>query len=707
MVGSISDNELQEMWKEFLVDYDYVPRLEAAAYSYPDVRSLEISALDLQDYSVDFLEYFLKNPDTVMQVGSRVFYDYYPPDTIPEGEGLRIRISEIPRNRYIAIRDLRSKHIGRFVSLEGLVKKVTEVRPRLIEGVFRCHSCGAHIRQKQYDSFELRKPAICYEEQGGCGKKTYFTLVPELSLFQDYQRIEIQEIPEGLRGGDQPQRLPATLVDDLTGEISAGDRVVLHGILRSAPRKKGGLVTTTFDIFLETNSFELERQDVDEVDLSMEDVERIKAEAAAPDIYKKLTQSISPTIKGYDEIKWAIVLQMFGGVAKLMDDGTRVRGDIHVLLFGDPGTAKSQMLRYAASIAPRGMYASGRSASAAGLTAAAVKDDQFGDGRWTLEAGALVLADMGLAAIDELDKMEKNDRSSMHEAMEQQSITVNKAGINATLQSRCSILAAANPKFGRFLTSKELLGQMDIPPPLISRFDLIFVIMDEPDEKKDRLIASHILMGHQRGEARLLEEMGERDESVQKALSTSEEFKPPFEPEFLKKYVAYAKRIVPLFTDEARRKLEDFYVKRRKNPTGTDKDDIDTEPDSLKAVFTARQMEGLIRLAEAAARARLSPRVEAADADAAIRLYTDYLDRLGDMAFEMSTSVPKAQVSRRLIIEDSIPKSDEEAIYANEIFDRANAKNKDITLSEVKKILENLSQQGLIYEPVAGKYKRP
>lgn len=705
MVDRIPDEKLQEMWDDFLTRYDYLRRLEKAADSYPDTRSLEISAVDLQDYNVDFLEYFLQNPDAVLRAGSRVFDNHYPEGTIPKGEGLNIRITEIPRSRYIAIRDLRSKHIGKFVSLEGLVKKVTEVRPKLIEGVFRCHSCGAHIRQKQ-DGNELRKPALCYEDQGGCGKKTYFTLEPQSSVFQDSQRIEIQEIPEGLRGGDQPERLTVNLVDDLTGQISPGDRVVLHGILRSAPRKRGGQLTTTFDIFLEVNSFELEQQDVDDLDLSIEDEERIKEEARAPDIYEKLTQSISPTIKGYEEIKWAIVLQMFGGVAKRMDDGTRVRGDIHILLFGDPGTAKSQMLRYAASIAPRGMYASGRSSSAAGLTAAAVKDDSFGEGRWTLEAGTLVLADMGLAAIDELDKMDKNDRSSMHEAMEQQSITVNKAGIKATLQSRCSILAAANPKFGRFLPTKDLLEQMEIPPPLISRFDLLFTIRDEPNEKKDRQIASHILMGHQRGEARLLEEMGERDEDVQKALSTTEEFKPPFEQEFLKKYVAYAKRIIPLFTDEARAKLEDFYVRRRKNPTGAGKDE-DVEPDSLRAVFTARQMEGLIRLSEAAARARLSPRVEASDADAAIRLYKDYLDSLGDMAFEMSTAIPKAQISRRLIIEECIPGSEEEAKYVSEIFEEARAKNKDITLSEVKKILENLSQNGVIYEPSVGKYKRP
>ncbi len=700
MVRPIPDDELKQMWEEFLTDYEYLPRLEKAADAYPDNRSFVIDAGDIQEYSVDFLEYLLKEPERVIAVGQAVLSDYYPPDTIPEGERLNLRVIGISRKEYIAIRDLRSEHIGTFVSMEGLVKKVTEVRPKLVDGVFRCRSCGALIHQKQTGS-ELTRPPICYEEQGGCGKKTVFSLVPQFSTFEDYQRIEIQEIPEGLRGGDQPARLPANLVDDLTGKISAGDRVVLHGILRSVPRKSGGQLTTTFDIMLDVNSYELERHDIDEFEPTPEDIERIIKEGKDPDLFENLTQSISPTIKGHEEVKWAIVLQMFGGVTKVMDDGTRVRGDIHILLFGDPGTAKSQLLRYAASLAPRGMYASGRSASAAGLTAAAVKDE-FGEGRWVLEAGALVLADMGLAAIDELDKMDKNDRSSMHEAMEQQSITVNKAGISATLQSRCSVLAAANPKFGRFIQGKDFLEQLDIPPPLLSRFDLIFTIKDKPDEETDRSIASHILIGHQRGEARLLEEMDMADEDVQKILSTSEEFKPHFEAEFLKKYIAYAKKIVPLFTEEARKKLEDFYVSQRNPavPPGTEEDK------SLKAVFTARQMEGLIRLAEATARARLSSRVEGIDADVAIKLYKDYLEALGDAAYEATTAVPRSQVSRRLAIEEAIPKSDQEALSVEDITKIARATNPAITEDEVRKILVNMATGGYVYEPKSGYYKR-
>ena len=702
MVKTIPDNELRRMWEEFLTDYDYLPRLEAAADAYPDNRSFTVDAADIQAYSMDFLTYLVERPDQVIRVGRELLPDYYPQDTIPEGEGLNLRIIGIPKKDYIAIRDLRSKDIGRFVSLEGLVRKVTEVRPRMVEGAFRCHSCGAIIKMRQ-EGGEMKKPGMCYEDQGGCGKKAGFTLVPQFSQFQDYQRVEIQEIPEGLRGGDQPQRIPANLVDDLTGEISAGDRVILHGILRSIPRKSGGQLTTTFDILLEVNSYELERHDIDEFEPTAEEIDRIIEEGKDPDLFKNLTQSISPTIKGHEEIKWAIVLQMFGGVTKMMDDGTRVRGDIHILLFGDPGTAKSQLLRYAATLAPRGMYASGRSASAAGLTAAAVKDD-FGEGRWTLEAGALVLADMGLAAIDELDKMDKNDRSSMHEAMEQQSITVNKAGISATLQSRCSILAAANPKFGRFIDNKDFLEQLDIPAPLLSRFDLIFTIKDEPDIEIDRAIASHILVGHQRGEARLLDEMDQGDEEVQKILSTSEEFKPHFEADFLKKYIAYAKRIIPLFTEEARKKLEDFYVSQR-NSSKPQSEENKKEPE-LKAVFTARQMEGLIRLAEATARARLSNRVEGVDADVAIKLYSDYLKALGDAAYETMTATPRTQVSKRLLVESAIPKINEQARGAGEIFAKVSKSNPNITEEEVRNILSKMVESGLAYEPIPGKYRR-
>src|SRR2546427_389043 len=303
--------------------------------------------------------------------------------------------------------------------------------------------------------------------------------------------------------------------------------------------------------------------------------------------------------------KEALALQLFGGVAKLMPDGRRIRGDIHLILVGDPGTGKSELLSYMIRLSPRGIYATGKAASAAGLTAAAVRDE-FGEGRWTLEAGALVLADLGLAAIDEIEKMNPQDRSAIHEAMEQQRISVAKAGITAVLQSRCAILAAANPKFGRFDEHKYISEQIDLPPALLSRFDIIFSIIDRPQAERDRELAEHILKGHKVGEIRRRRDAG----LVVESEAPEQPFTPEFDPDFFRKYVAYAKRIYPVMTDEAMQIIERKYLDIRK--TG--------EAAGSSVPITPRQLEAIIRLAEASSRLRLSETVGAEDADRAVRI---------------------------------------------------------------------------------------
>ena len=323
--------------------------------------------------------------------------------------------------------------------------------------------------------------------------------MPKRSKFVDSQKLRIQESPEGLRGGEQPQTLDVDVTDDLSGKVSPGDRVIINGILRSMQRIVKGEKSTVFDIFLECNSIEIAEKEFEEVEIDEKAEDEIRTLSKDPMIYRMITHSIAPTIYGSEDVKQAIALQLFGGIAKEMPDGTHLRGDIHVLLIGDPGIAKSQLLRYVVKLSPRAIYTSGQSSTAAGLTATAVKDE-FGEGRWTLEAGALVLADMGVAAVDEMDKMEKGDRSALHEAMEQQSISVAKAGITATLKSRCALLGAANPKYGRFDMFGDISDQINMPPSLLSRFDLIFIMTDQPEQKRDLAIAEHILKAHSTGE---------------------------------------------------------------------------------------------------------------------------------------------------------------------------------------------------------------
>ncbi|MBA3043946.1 minichromosome maintenance protein MCM, partial [archaeon] len=466
---------MKGIWERILGHYK--GNIADVERDYPEKKSVLVDYNVISSEDSDFAESLLVQPNNAIYAGEKALKEI-------TGFDINVRIMNLPKGvSRIGIRELRSEHLGKFIAAEGLVRKATEVRPKLKEAAYQCVRCGAVIKLKQ-DEMTAKEPLECYKDQGGCGKSiasTRFKLLTtpseskECSVFTDTQKLEIQESPEGLRGGSQPQRLVAYAEDDITGSISPGDRVVLNGVLRSRQRKEKGVKSTVFDIFLDVNSIEIEEHEFEEISITPEEEEDIIKLSQDKGVYQKIVSSIAPTIHGMIVEKEALALQLFGGVQKTMPDSTKVRGDIHVLLVGDPGTAKSQLLRYITQISPRGIYASGKSASAAGLTAAAVRDE-FGEGRWTLEAGALVLADKGIAAIDEMDKMSTQDRSAMHEAMEQQCISVAKAGITATLHSRCALLGAANPKFGRFDTYTPIPEQIDMPPALLSRFDLIFSI---------------------------------------------------------------------------------------------------------------------------------------------------------------------------------------------------------------------------------------
>jgi len=523
-----------------------------------------------------------------------------------------------------------------------------------------------------------------------------------LSEFIDSQKIEIQENPEGLRGGAQPERISVYLEDDLVGEISPGDRIIANGMLRSMQRRRGQFRLTSFNKVMDAVSIESQEMAFEEVEVSEKDEKKILKISKDPDIFTKMRESIAPTIYGMDVEKEALILQLFGGLAKEMPDGTRIRGDIHTLFVGDPGTAKSQMLAYMSKLAPRSIYASGKASSAAGLTAAAVRDD-FGEGQWTLEAGALVLADMGVACIDEIDKMDEKDRSSLHQAMEQQEISVAKAGINATLKSRCAVLAAANPKLGRFDEFLPMHEQINMPPALISRFDLIFSILDKPDRTRDTDLATHILRTHKAGEiseniikskiSKLTKK--ERDSLMEIVM-------PTFNPEFLRKYIAYAKRnIYPVMTDDALELIKNYYVDFRNSSEDT-------------VTFTPRQLEAFVRLAEASAKLRLSQEVTVEDAKRSINIIEQYLTRVGmdreTGKFDIdiiTTGISHTQQSRMRSIIDIIQKlcdaSEDGNADRNDIIREAEIDG--VESGKVEDAVDRLRRNGQIYEPSHGTYK--
>ncbi|MCU0851919.1 MAG: minichromosome maintenance protein MCM [Thermoplasmata archaeon] len=666
---------------------------------YPDVRSMHIDFADIEKHDPDLANYTLNRPSLSIRSAEEALRRML--SHALTNPTIHFRIKGLPRDSRIEVRGLREKHLGTFVSIEGLVRKATEVRPRVIMAVFDCVRCG-HKTIVEQEGMSFHEPLECSKDDGGCGRasgSTKFRLQPEESRFVDTQKIEAQEPPEGMRGGAQPERLAGYIEDDLSGRISPGDRVVLNGILKSV--QKGTQVKSAlFDIHLDVNSIEFEEREYEEVLITPEDELRIREFAESPDYFDRIIQSISPTIYGYEQEKEALALQLFGGVTKVMDDGTRIRGDIHIALIGDPGTAKSQMLRYMALLAPRGIYTSGKASSAAGLTAAAVKDE-FGEGRWTLEAGALVLADKGLACIDELDKMNDQDRSSIHESLEQGTISVAKAGITATLQSRCAVLGAANPKYGRFDENRSVAEQIDLPPALLSRFDAIFTMTDRPDSQQDRKVAAHILKAHRRGELMLHESPEEITAvDVGEIMRDSQGLVPSMERDFLRKYVAYSKRISPVMSDEAVRTLEGYYVSIRKLGEG----------EEASVPITARQLEALIRLSEASSRARLSQVVMAEDANRAIKIVEYYLGKVASEGGRrdidiIATGTSRSQREQIYVLRSLVQQLSDErrGVSAEELIQKAAAEN--IPEDRVRALLKRLSDAGEVYSPQPGYFK--
>lgn len=1010
-----TDADLIAKWDDFFSTGDYRLNILAIADGYPDRKSLNIDYSDLDSYDPDMAMHIMDCPDQALSMGKVAMKNRMPPGK--EWYEVNIRVRGLPRDSRVEIRSLRSKHLGKLIAVEGLVRKATEVRPRMVKGLFRCARCDAEIWEDQ-TGMMYREPSMCTNFEGSCNKTaTKFILDQENSIFIDTQKIEIQESPEGLRGGAQPERLAGFLEDDIAGQISPGNRLTLNGILRSL-QKGGREKSTLFEIHMDVHSMEFAQHEYDEIEITEEDELMIREAAKDPELFNNIVKSVSPTIYGMETEKEAIALQLFGGSAKDMDDGTKIRGDIHILLIGDPGVAKcvsaetqvslwsgaqarigdlvdqalddgdvqevddgvfaetsidiltvgkdgklckgkavrawkrdapskmfelttlsgksltvtpthpllgeagrwkkaadievgdriavvddgglrheaviskeerppadyvydmevqdthnfvsnavvshnSQLLHYMSMLAPRGIYASGKSASAAGLcvapdsmistnrgettigefvesrltapeevqpgvwrqevtgdmvlslcmqavrspkvsaiwkiktpsflveiitvqgdrlvltpetkimakkgscfdwycarelepedqtimycpagpkmfpmrwgiicsiknlqenlpeyvydltvehdhsfiangflvhnTAAAVKDD-FGDGRWTLEAGALVLADKGLACIDELDKMSTQDRSSLHEAMESQRISVAKAGITATLQCRCSLLAAANPKHGRFEDFTSIAEQIDLPPALMSRFDLIFVLTDKPEQVRDREITQHILKAHRRGQARRYEISEENaDLPLAAILAGTTEIKPIYDIDFLRKYAAYSKRIIPVLSEEATQIIEDYYLDIRRLGEG----------ENASVPITARQLEAFVRLSEASARSRLSRVVEVEDANRAVRLVRYYLEKIagtssGQLDIDMmATGIPKTQRERMPTIVQIIRQhGNKDGISLEELI--LHGEGEGISAKDVESMLNKMKTSGEIYCPKDGRFR--
>ncbi|MGM0446637.1 MAG: ATP-binding protein [Methanobacteriota archaeon] len=863
--------DLTERFIQFYRNY-YREDIGQLAQRYPnEQRSLYVSYDDLFQFDRDLAEDFLNKPEQMREYAEEALRLYDLPADVSLGRA-HVRIEDLPES--VDIRGIRvhDDHIGKLVSIQGIVRKATDVRPKVTEAAFECQRCGTMTYIPQSDG-GFQEPHECQ----GCERQGPFRVNFDQSEFVDSQKLRIQESPEGLRGGETPQSLDVDIVDDITGEVSPGDHVTCVGILHIEQVEQGNEKSAIFDLYMDGVSISIEDEEFEDMDITEADKRDIIELSERDDIYEAMVGSIAPAIYGYEEEKLAMILQLFSGVTKHLPDGSRIRGDLHMLLIGDPGTGKclkydtevtliggrevpigdlvennlddpkpiddgvfdevnfevpslqsdgtigsaratkvwkreapetmyrietasgtelevtpshplfvqngarhvprradeldvgdsvavapraatdggvaasgdqntsvvegvrlesivsierveseddwvydlevegthnyvsngvvshnSQMISYVENIAPRSVYTSGKGSSAAGLTAAAVRDD-FGDGQqWSLEAGALVLADKGIAAVDELDKMDSSDRSALHEGLEQQKISVSKAGINATLKARCSLLGAANPKYGRFDQYEPIGEQIDLEPALISRFDLIFTVTDSPDPEHDSRLAKHIIKTNYAGELNTQRtELASSEFTSEQVAEVTEEVAPEIDSELLRKYIAHAKRsCFPTMTEEAKELIEEFYVDLRSK--GADED--------APVPVTARKLEAMVRLSEASARVRLSDTVEREDADRATDIVESCLKDIGVDpetgqfdADVVETGTSKSQRDRikniKGLIAD-IEEEYEEGAPVDEVLDRAGEIGMDRGKAEQE--IEKLRTKGEVYEPQQG-----
>jgi len=666
----IDATEQIKHFQEFLESYCYTQIVENLR---KDHKFVIVDFAELSKFDLDLANELLENPEETIKAAELAVEQF----DLEGIKGFRVRFKNLPENQNIMIRNIRSTHIGKLMHVGGVVRQKSDVRPRVTAAKFECPVCGNIINVLQLNG-SFKEPSKC-----GCGRKGKFALLSKELV--DAQGIVLEEVPENLEGGEQPKRVNIFLKDDLVSPLSErrtnpGSKIDITGIIKEVPIiLKTGSKSTTFDLMIDANHIESVEETFYEVEITEEEEQKIIELSQDPELFPKLVNSTAPSIYGYDKVKEALLLQLVGGVRKVRTDKVISRGDMHILLVGDPGSGKSAILKRITVIAPKGRYVAGRGVSGAGLTASVVRDE-FLKG-WSLEAGALVLASNGICCIDEMDKMTPEDRDAMHEALEQQTVSISKANIQATLISRTTVLAAANPKFGRFDPYGIIAEQIDLPPALINRFDLIFIFKDIPDETKDDKMASHILKLHQEPDL----------------------YEPEIPTEFLRKYIAYAKqKIEPRITDNALQEIKEFYLKMRTSG-GVE--------EGIKAIpISARQLEALVRLTEASAKLRLSDKATKKDAKRAIELVEYCLMEVGfdretgqiDID-RIATGISASQRSHIVVIKEIISDLENKVgktIPIDDIIEEA--KDKGIDEEKVEEVLEKLRRVGEVFEPRRG-----
>lgn len=660
----MENEDIIEKFSEFLTEF-YYNELTTAINEGKMSVLVDFSLFD--KFDPDLADYTLENPNEVFPVLNQAVERI----DIPGETKLIVRFFNLPEGKNIRIRNLRSEHIGKLLAVDGIVKRASDIRPEVSEAIFQCPSCGAQIAVIQEER-KIRPPTECE-----CGYRKKFKLVGH--KLYDARWITIEE-PFEITSGERPSDITIFLKEDLTSprmqnKTEPGNRIKVVGTLKEMPRRVKGTASRQMDIYVDANSIESVEVEWEELEVTEEDEQKIMELAKDPLVYQKLVNSIAPTIYGLEEIKEAIVLQMFGGVPKVLKDGTHIRGEIHILLVGDPSTAKSQMMKLVSSMIPRGKYVSGRGVTYAGLTATVVRDEEFLGG-WVLEAGAIVLANRSLCCIDEFGKVSTEDQVALQEAMSLGTVSIAKASIVATLPAQTSILAGGNPKLGRFDPYMPIREQVNVDDVLLSRFDLRFALRDVPNVEHDVKMVDHILK---------MRHFGEED-----AI-------PLIERDFLRKYIAYVKKnCQPKLTEEAAEEIKKFYLEmREKSAEG---------PVSI----TFRQYDSLIRMAESSAKIQLREKITVDDALRAITLMKASLRQFG---FEPETGkididraegqVSAAQRSKIRVMSDVIDSLSAEYgkdVPQDEVIKRATKQG----VANAEEMLRKMLEEGILFSPRKG-----
>ncbi|MDC0202417.1 minichromosome maintenance protein MCM [Candidatus Nitrosopelagicus sp.] len=684
-----TESALSDYVKKFLLEFKnekgnfrYVDDIDNMMPSKSKFINVDYNDLVLHP---DIESVFHENPDSILEAFSRaikeILQERFPKYAKKIEHEIRARIANYPVQR--SLRQINAEVIGKITSVSGMVLRASEVKPLAKELVFVCPE-GHRTDVLLGHGLSLNSPVQCSNPK--CAHRE-LGVEPESSRFIDVQFVRLQELPEDLPPGQLPHYLDVTVKQDLVDNARPGDRVVLTGVVRIEQEKMSGVSKNSSPLYrlrLDGNNVEFlgggkkdkKSRKIQREEISSEDEKMIKSLSKSPDLYQQLIDSYAPHITGHEMIKESILLLMAGSTQRELEDGSKIRGDINIFLVGDPGTAKSEMLKFCVRVAPRGLYTSGRGSTAAGLTAAVVRDT---NGIFMLEAGATVLGDQGLVCIDEFDKMKTEDRSALHEVMEQQTASISKGGIVATLNARTSILAAANPMYGKYDPFKNITENVNLPVPLLTRFDLIFVVRDKPSKEKDTKIAKHIINLH---------------------TPTGIDKKSLIDSETLTKYLAYVKRINPTLTKEAEEIILDYYMKMRT-----------VEAEEMITV-TPRQLEGLIRLATARARLLLKTQVEAEDAQRAIDLLQGMFEvagidvNTGKVDLGVLQGRPRSEVSKMQLFMDimkSLEGEHKAPVDEKQLVEEL-TKTEKFTEEESKNFIRKMARDSSIYESKPGHY---